>query len=86
MKIDGTSKTIALVEVQDEHAVIWTKPEDLEWDPKNPTAKLGSNHPGIFGVAFIDGSVRLISNDIDVEVLKSLFTRNGGEIVRGDGF
>ena len=82
---DGTSNTIALVEVKDKHAVPWTKPEDLSWDPKNPRNHLGSYHPGIFQVAFADGSIHAISNDMDVDVLKSLFTRNGGEIV-GGGF
>jgi hypothetical protein len=80
---DGTSKTIALVEVKDADAVVWTKPEDLEWDPKNPIALLGSYHPGSFHVAFVDGSIHLISKDIGLDVLKSLFTRNGGEIVDG---
>ena len=33
---DGTSNTIMTVEVDDEHAVIWTKPEDLQFDPNDP--------------------------------------------------
>ena len=83
---DGMSHTIALVEVKDEHAVVWTKPEDLEWDPKKPLAQLGSYHPGTFHVAFADGSVHVISSDIDVNVLRSLFTRNGSEAIGGDSF
>jgi hypothetical protein len=83
---DGTSKTIALVEVKDAHAVVWTKPQDLEWDPNSPLAQLGSYHPGIFQVAIADGSVRTISRAMDANVLKSLITRNGSETVDGDGF
>jgi len=33
---DGTSNTLMIVEVDDEHAVIWTKPEDWIFDPKTP--------------------------------------------------
>jgi len=76
---DGTSRTIALVEVADEHAVIWTKPEDLEYDPKQPMAKLGSFHPGIFTAAFCDGSVRAMEEGFDIELLKAMFTCNGDD-------
>ena len=80
---DGTSNTAALVEVKDKHAVIWTRPDDLEWNPKKPLAKLGSCHPGIFSMAFVDGHIQVISMDIDAKVLKSMFTRNGGEKIDG---
>ena len=76
---DGLSRTVALVEVSDEHAVFWTKPEDLEYNPKKPLAKLGSRHPGIFMAAFCDGHIDVFAEDIDVEALKASFTRNGGE-------
>jgi hypothetical protein len=75
---DGTSNTIAIVEVQDEYPVPWTKPEDLDLnDSENfsllraPTAQAG----------FFDGSVRTISNAIDSETLEALVTSQGGEIV-----
>lgn len=37
---DGTLTTIFVLEVNPENAVIWTKPEDLPFDPENP-AKAG---------------------------------------------
>ena len=37
---DGTSNTILLVDADDDHAVIWTRPEDFKPDPKNPKAGL----------------------------------------------
>lgn len=37
---------------------------------------------GTFQVAFMDGSVRAISVEIDLNLLKALATRNGGEVVR----
>jgi hypothetical protein len=42
---------------------------------------LGSFHPGITQFAFIDGSVHIIADDIELEVYKDLATVNGGEVV-----
>ena len=78
---DGTSKTIALVEANADQAVEWTKPDDWEFDPKNPKAGIGDFRPGGCNAAFADGSVQFISNAIDPDVLKALFTRNGREVV-----
>lgn len=43
---------------------------------------LGSFHPGIILVVFVDGSVHVISDDIELEVYKNLATVRGGEIIR----
>jgi prepilin-type processing-associated H-X9-DG protein len=80
---DGTSHTIALVEADADQAVEWTKPDDWEYDAANPNSGLGHLRPGGWNAAFCDGSVRFISNDTDVEMLKAFFTRSGGEIVGG---
>jgi len=79
---DGTSNTIMLVEVDDDHAVTWTKPEDWEYDAENPLRGLGHAHPGVFNVLFCDGSVRSMSESIDLEVFKAMLTCDGGEITR----
>jgi prepilin-type N-terminal cleavage/methylation domain-containing protein/prepilin-type processing-associated H-X9-DG protein len=43
---------------------------------------MGSNHSNGFNVAFADGSVRFLSNDIDLNtVLKPLASRAGGEVI-----
>ena len=42
---DKPDETILLVEADDEHAVPWTKPEDLEIDPVNPAAGLLRSEP-----------------------------------------
>jgi prepilin-type processing-associated H-X9-DG protein len=78
---DGTSNTIMLLDVDDDHAVPWTKPDDLKFDPEEPMAALVGHHPGKMAVLFADGSVRFLKNTIDKEKLKALFTFNGGEIV-----
>ncbi len=80
---DGTAFTIALVEASDEKAVIWTKPDDFEVDSDNPLKGLTGLHPSVFLAAFADGSVHPLSTGIDSEILKGLFSRNGGEVVRG---
>lgn len=40
-----------------------------------------SYHPGVVNSTFADGSVRAISNTINLRVWRSLSTRNGGEFV-----
>jgi hypothetical protein len=80
---DGTSYTIAIVEASDDKAVIWTKPDDFEIDNNNPLKGLIGLHPSVFLVGFADGSVHTLSVMIDPEVIKGLFSRNGGEAVQG---
>ncbi len=79
---DGTSNTIALVEVNDEQAVIWTKPDDYEWNQRSYETDLWGRHPAIFNAGFADGHVTAISQSIDPVLLKAMFTRSGGEVVQ----
>jgi len=79
---DGTSNTIMLVEADDEHAVVWTKPDDLEIDLAEPLAGLAVRPPGGFLVAMCDGSVVLFRSSIKADDLAALFTRAGGEPVQ----
>jgi|GEM_PF-1988834 len=78
---DGTSKTLMVVEVNSEHAVPWTKPEDVEFDPANPLAKVARRAGGKFVAAMMDGSVRLLSSDMPAETMNALLTIDGGEKV-----
>jgi hypothetical protein len=80
---DGTAHTIAIVEASDDKAVIWTKPDDFEIDNNNPLKGLVGLHPSVFLAGFGDGSVHSLSVMIDPEVIKGLFSRNGGEAVQG---
>ncbi len=77
--IDGTSNTIMVVEGPGDAAVIWTKPDDLPIDSKNPWKNLKSVRPGGFQALFVDGSVRFLNDWIDLETLTGLFTRAGEE-------
>jgi hypothetical protein len=75
---DGTSKTIQVVEADRDHAVIWTKPDDLEVDLENPLRGLATPKQ-MFSAVFGDGHVSTMSGEIDAIKLRALFTRNGGE-------
>ncbi len=81
---DGMSNTIMVVEASDAKAVPWTKPDDFEYDEKNPAAGLGGLFPGGFNAAFCDGSVRFLSTDIDAETLRNLFNRHDGKPIPAD--
>ncbi len=80
---DGSAFTIAIIEASDEKAVIWTKPDDFEYGEENPLPGLVGLNPGFFLAGFVDGSVRALPLSINPDVLKGLFSRNGGENVRG---
>jgi hypothetical protein len=79
--VDGTSKTIATVEVDDEHAVPWTKPDDWDIDLDQPTAGLGGHFGDVFLSGACDGSVRALQMSIDPEMLRCLITCAGREPV-----
>ncbi|MFO0900078.1 MAG: DUF1559 domain-containing protein [Pirellulales bacterium] len=78
---DGTSNTIMLVEADADRAVEWTRPEGLGYDPEHPLAGVGNTRKGGFLAALADGSVRFISNNIDPEVLRAMFTAAGNETI-----
>jgi prepilin-type processing-associated H-X9-DG protein len=83
---DGTSNTILVAE--SDEAVPWTKPDDLKFDQDAKPSRngTGSPHPGGFNAAFGDGAVRFLRNTIDLQVLKALITRAGGEVIAQDAF
>ena len=71
-----------MVAVSPSKAVPWTKPEDWEFDPKNPLRDLENPSPGgIIQLMFMDGHIEGVSPDVDPKILKAIFTRNGGEVV-----
>jgi hypothetical protein len=78
---DGTVRTILVVEADADHAVIWTKPDDIEVDLENPTRGL-TNGKTTFNTAFTDGSTHVIPGSIKPETLRAMFTRNGGEFYK----
>ncbi len=79
---DGTSNTILFVEAADDHAVVWTAPDDLAYDAKDPTKGLFGHYADGFLAAFADGSSHFILKSDDKDNIRALFTRNGGEVVK----
>ncbi|MBC7852534.1 MAG: DUF1559 domain-containing protein [Pirellulaceae bacterium] len=80
--LDGTSNTLAILEADAEHVVIWTKPDDLPIDWKEPKRGLElwkSGTSSVFLAGFCDGSVRGISEKIDSALLKKLLQMDDGE-------
>ncbi len=81
---DGTSNTLMVVAAGE--PVIWTKPEDIEFDPTKPVPDL-SKPFGYLLCALFDGSVRTIQvnrlKDKD-ETLKRLIQVNDGNVINID--
>jgi prepilin-type processing-associated H-X9-DG protein len=82
---DGCANTIMAVEVSDERAIVWTRPDDFQYDEQDPMKGLVGLHPGLFVAGFADGHVQLIPETINPKTLKALFTRSGGENVHSNG-
>jgi hypothetical protein len=83
---DGTSKTIALVEVASESAVEWTKPQDWEFDSsaKEPLKGLfGLRESGLF-TGYGDASAQIIQPTVKRGLIKALLTRAGREPINFD--
>jgi hypothetical protein len=76
---DGTSNTVMTVEVNNESAVIWTRPQDYQPDPDNPARGLVGVWPSGCHVGFTDGSVRFVEKPIPNDVWMLLFNRQDGK-------
>ncbi len=84
---DGTSNTVSIIEVDDAAAVPWTKPEDYNYDPEDPTVRVGDpemvlgglRDDGTFLAAFYDGHVSAIDAFDDPDKIKAKFTANAGD-------
>lgn len=79
---DGTVNTIALIEAK--RQIPWTKPEDIKIVDGLPEKPIGQLHPGGYEVGFADGGVRFLKDSINLNTLKALFTRTGGEVFSAD--
>jgi hypothetical protein len=78
---DGMSQTILAVEADDDHAVVWTKPEDWTYDPKEPAKGLGGHFDKVFLAVMCDGSVHTLPLSTPAEKLRAWFTADGKEPV-----
>ena len=81
---DGTSNTVLVVET--DALVPWTKPDDLHWQPGAPPFQLKSPHSGGAHVVLADGQVRFLKITMSPNILQSLLTVNGGEVISSDSY
>ena len=86
---DGTSNTIAVVEVAGS-GINWMEPRDLPFSALkkgvNSTSGLGvsSRHANAASVLFCDGHTSTIDATIPIGTLEALCTRSGNETIVGD--
>ena len=81
---DGTSNTILTIDLPDEQAVTWTKPDDWKAPATiDPKAVLTRHQKGS-NTGFADGSVHFLKEAISPQTLHDLTTRNGGEVISFD--
>lgn len=74
---DGSSNSVLFVE--SDKSIPWTKPEDFEVNWDDPLEGLGSMRPGHFLIGLADGSTKVVSNSVDIKVLRSLFLIDDGK-------
>jgi hypothetical protein len=67
--------------VETNRLIPWTQPDDPQFDRDRPLPQFGSGHPDGFHALFTDGVVRFLKSTITPEVLGSLLTRDGGEVL-----
>jgi prepilin-type processing-associated H-X9-DG protein len=79
--LDGTSNTIALIEVSP-LSKSWMEPVDF--DERELAKKIQSPHLGGTQAAYVDGSVRFLQATIREQTLRALLTHSGGEQVRDE--
>jgi hypothetical protein len=78
---DGTTNTILIVDADEAHAVVWTKPDDLNVDGVDAKqAVFGTRKDGVL-CTFADGHVQRLDPKITADLVHALLTRNGGEAI-----
>jgi hypothetical protein len=78
---DGQSNSFLAVETGGDKAIVWTKPDPIDFDPSNPLASLGTISSKTIHAVTADGSTISLLSSIDPSVFKSLVTISGGEVV-----
>jgi len=76
---DGLADTVAIIEADDEAAVPWTRPADLDLALDELHTKVGHLREDGFFVTWFDGSVGRILSDCSVADLRAVFTCDAGD-------
>jgi hypothetical protein len=75
---DGTSNTIMIVTATS--PVVWSKPEDIKYDPLKPLPKFGFGGKP-YNVVFFDGSTKVLDPKLSEQTIRALISRAGGELI-----
>jgi hypothetical protein len=78
---DGSAMTFLVVEADDLHAPVWTKPDDLEIDLKEPMRGLKIREPGAFLAAMCNATVMFLRTETEAKDVAAMFTIRGEEQV-----
>lgn len=78
--IDGTSRTILFVEVADEHAPIWTAPDDIAPTAEDPARGLGGRGGPGFVASLADGAAIFFASNRPAAELWTYFTAAARDI------
>ena len=77
---DGTSETLMVIEVAQEHAVHWMAPQDAS---EEMVLNFGNNgilaHAGGTPAAMADGSVTFLSENLETQTLRALISIAGND-------
>lgn len=76
---DGTSNTLGAVEAGP--PVEWTRPSDIQYDPKKPFPKLVWPYKNLVNAAFMDGSVMALGPDIEEKTWRTLIEQADGNVI-----
>ncbi len=80
---DGLSNTVFCVEADE--PCVWTKPDDIPFDPKGKVAIRGGHFvKDRFQAALCDGSVRMMNAKMPEATLKAYITIAGGEVINDE--
>lgn len=88
---DGLGQTIMLVEMTNS-GIHWLEPRDLPLSETAPTINsqtgrgISSRHPGIAVVAFADGRVKPLADNLPPAVVRALLTVHGDDRLRDEDF
>ena len=75
----GLAATIMVVEVIDARAVVWTRPDDFEYDEKAPASGLGPAGTNPFIALHCDGLLHYYYVPLPPVVLRAMYGRGGGK-------
>src|SRR5262249_48820401 len=80
---DGTANTIMASLADDDHAVVWTKPDDITIDWKNPLKGFRAGADGWL-VLMGDGSLRRFAGNLDAKKATALLTAAAADLIELD--